>query len=104
MAEESMQGGRGTSSFAGGVHREEIRIVHPDPEPVTETNVTEANDSSNTPSNTLASRPSKFRYQYFLIVILVESILVDWLLFYRFSDFTRLAVISAVTGMFIVVE
>lgn len=44
------------------------------------------------------------RYQYFLIVILIESILVDWLLFYNFSEFTRLTVISAITGMFIVVE
>jgi len=88
IAEESMQGVIGTSSFFGGVHREEIRIVHPDPEPVTETNVTEANDSSSTPSNTLASRPSKFRYQYFLIVILVESILVDlWSSSCRLSPF-----------------
>lgn len=44
------------------------------------------------------------RYQYILIVILIESILVDWLLFHSFSDFTRLTVISAITGMFIVVE
>ncbi len=46
----------------------------------------------------------KYRYQYFIIVILVESILLDWLIFHNFSDFTRLTVISAITGMFITVE
>jgi len=46
----------------------------------------------------------KYRYQWFIVVILIESILIDWLIFHNFSDFTRLTVISAITGMFITVE
>ncbi len=44
------------------------------------------------------------RYQYLIIVILVEGVLVDWLAFHSFSDFTKLTTISAITGMFITVE
>src|SRR5436309_1729498 len=46
----------------------------------------------------------KIRYQWLIVVILIESILLDFLLFRNFSDFTRLTVISAITGMFITVE
>src|SRR5712691_333847 len=46
----------------------------------------------------------KYRYQWFIVAILIESILIDWLIFHNFSDFTRLTVISAITGMFITVE
>ncbi len=46
----------------------------------------------------------KYRYQWFIVIILIESILIDWLIFHNFSDFTRLTVISAITGMFITVE
>ncbi len=43
----------------------------------------------------------RYRYQHLIIVVLIESILLDWLIFHNFSDFTRLTVISAITGMFI---
>jgi ABC-type enterobactin transport system permease subunit len=46
----------------------------------------------------------RYRYQHLIIVVLVESLLLDWLIFRNFSDFTRLTVISAITGMFITVE
>jgi hypothetical protein len=46
----------------------------------------------------------KYRYQWFIVIIVIESILIDWLIFHNFSDFTRLTVISAITGMFITVE
>ncbi len=46
----------------------------------------------------------KYRYQYLIIVVLIEGIIVDWLVFHSFSDFTKLTTISAIAGMFITVE
>ena len=45
-----------------------------------------------------------YRYEWLITAVVIESIILDWLIFQQFSEFTRLPVISSISGVFITVE
>jgi hypothetical protein len=104
IAEESMQGVIGTSSFFAGIPREEIRVVHPDPEPVAETNIADTIGSTSRPT---ARDVAKYLYDIvivsFFLSIVFAFALLAYSAWYYVSPGT-VGVVSDMATLFITVQ